>query len=153
MGDSDLGGADSVGFWRAEAERLAADEVVLRAQVADLEGQVGALAEKVSVLARLAFGASSEKVAKRTPGENDPVGGSPGGQAKCDRGQRRGSRGHGRRNCSHFPARGEIHDVPEDQRWCPHCGAGYAPFGAECCEQIDWQVQLTRGDRLPEPTT
>jgi cell division protein FtsB len=65
MGDSDLGGAGGVEFWRAEAERLAADNVVLRARVADLEGQVGALAEKVSVLARLAIGTSSEKAAKR----------------------------------------------------------------------------------------
>ena len=65
MGDGGLGGAGGVEFWRAEAERLAADNVVLRARVADLAGQVGALAEKVSVLARLAFGTSSEKAAKR----------------------------------------------------------------------------------------
>jgi hypothetical protein len=37
---------------------------VLRARVADLEAQVGALTEKVSVLARMAFGTSSEKAAK-----------------------------------------------------------------------------------------
>jgi hypothetical protein len=27
---------------------------------------------------------------------------------------------------------------------CPRCGAGYAAFGQECCEQIDWQVRLIR---------
>ncbi len=153
MGSGDLGGAGDVEFWRAEAarwraeaERLTVQDVVLRARVADLEGQVGALAEKVSVLAKLAFGASSEKAAKQTRGEDDPAAaGLPDGQPeKRGRGQRRGSRGHGRRDYSHLPTREEIHDVAEADRVCPRCGAGYAPFGEECCEQIDWQVQLTR---------
>jgi transposase len=153
MGDNDLGGAGGVEFWRAEAERLAADNVVLKARVVDLEGQVGALAERVSVLARLAFGASSEKAAKRVAGGDGPGGssggdsagdGTAGGQPKRGRGQQRGSRGHGRRDYSHLPTREEIHDVPESERVCPRCGADYAAFGEECCEQIDWQVQLTR---------
>jgi transposase len=37
-----------------------------------------------------------------------------------------------------------IHDVPERERWCPCCGAGYVRFGEESCEQIDWQVELLR---------
>ena len=150
MGDGDLGGAGGVEFWRAEAEfwraeaqRLTAEDIVLRARVADLEGQVGALTEKVSVLTKLAFGTSSEKAAKRTPGEGEdvPAGGAPdgqvGGQAKRGRGQQRGSRGHGRRDYSHLPTREEVHDVAEGERVCPCCGAGYAPFGEETCEQID----------------
>jgi transposase len=145
MGSGDLGGVGDVEFWRVEAKRLAADNGVLQARVAELEGQVGALTEKVSVLARLAFGTSSEKAAaKPAPGEDDPAGDLVGGQAKRGRGQRRGSRGHGRRDYSHLPTREEIHDVPEADRWCPQCGAGYARFGEECCEQIDWQVQLIR---------
>ncbi len=171
MGDSDLGGAGGVEFWRAEAERwraeaehlagylgeaqrLAADDVVLRARVVELEGQVGVLTERVSVLARMAFGTSSEKAAKRALGEDDTVGGSSGGDAGGDdtaggqprrgRGQRRGSRGHGRRDYSHLRTREEIHDVPESERWCPCCGAGYVRFGEESCEQIDWQVELVR---------
>lgn len=152
MGDNDLGGG-GVEFWRAEAERLAADNVVLQARVVDLEGQVGALAERVSVLARLVFGTSSEKAAKRAPGGDGPGGSlgedsagddTAGGQPKRGRGQQRGSAGHGRRDYSHLPTREEIHDVPEGERVCPCCGAGYAPFGEETCEQIDWQVHLTR---------
>jgi transposase len=27
---------------------------------------------------------------------------------------------------------------------CPRCGAGYARFAEECCEQIDWQVRVSR---------
>ncbi|MCA1676743.1 MAG: hypothetical protein LC799_32740 [Actinobacteria bacterium] len=63
MGDSDLGGGGGVEFWRAEAapwrteaERLAAEDVVLRARVANLEGQIDAFAEKVSVLAGAGVG-------------------------------------------------------------------------------------------------
>jgi transposase len=164
MGSGDLGGAGDVEFWRAEAarwraegQRLAAEDVVLRAQIADLQGQVGALTEKVSVLAKLAFGTSSEK-AKRSPAgasSDDAAGvsssgGGTGGddpasaRAKRGRGQRRGARGHGRRDYSHLPTEEEIHDVPEAQRACPSCGAGYVRFGEECCEQIDWQVRLVR---------
>lgn len=153
MGGSGLGGAGGVEFWRAEAERLAAENVVLQARVVDLEGQVGALTEKVSVLARMAFGTSSEKAPKPAAGEADPAGGSVGddpaggqgdGQEKRGRGQARGSAGHGRRDYSHLPTREEIHDVAEGERVCPRCGAAYVLFGEECCEQIDWQVQLTR---------
>ncbi len=173
MGGGDLGAGD-VEFWRAEAARwraeaeqladyraqvqlLAADDVALRARIAELEGQVGALAEKVSVLARMAFGKSSEKKsAKQTPdadGLGDkPAGEGPAGEGPADdgrpekggRGQRKGSRGHGRRDHSHLRTREEVHDVPEEQRWCPCCGAGYVRFGQESCEQIDWQVELIR---------
>jgi transposase len=103
----------------------------------------------VSVLARMAFGTSSEKAARPAPGGDGATGGAggddpAGGREKRGRGQRRGARGHGRRDYSHLPTREEIHDVPEAERWCPRCGAGYVRFGQECCEQIDWQVQLTR---------
>ena len=136
-------------YWRAEAERLAAENPVLRARVGELEAQVTALTEKVSMLARLAFGTSSEKTAaKGAPGPegNDDAEGAPRGEAtgRRGRGQQRGSVGHGRRDYSHLPTREEIHDVAEGERVCPRCGAGYAPFGLESCEQIDWQVHLTR---------
>ena len=147
MSSGDLGGVGEVEFWRAEAKRLAVENVVLQTRVDDLEGQVGALAEKVSVLARLAFGTSSEKAKQAPDGDgatgeagNDPAGGPD----KRGRGQRRGGRGHGRRDYSHLPGREEVHDVPEAERGCPRCGTGYVRFGEESCEQIDWQVQLTR---------
>jgi len=153
--DGGLGGEGDVEFWRAQAERLARDNVVLRAQVVELEGQVGVLAERVSVLARLAFGDSSEKTKKtpkKTPGQDEPAGGQGGGAGggpgggpgKPGRGQRKGSRGHGRRDYSHLPNREEVHDVGEGERVCPCCGAGYVAFGEETCEQIDWLVQLIR---------
>ena len=130
MGGSDLGGGGGVEYWRAQAQRLTADNVALRARVAELEGQVGALAEKVSVLARMAFGTSSEKAARPVAGgvgatgEAGEAGGDDpgGGPDKRGRGQRRGGRGHGRRDYSHLPTREEIHDVAEAERVCPRCG-------------------------------
>ena len=154
----DLGG-DDVGFWRAEAQRWraqaeqsGAEATQLRDRVVELEGQVGALTEKVAELARLAFGKSSEKLtarqaAEQTLGEGGPDGagaqqlGRPPGRG---RGQRKGSRGHGRRDYSHLPTEEQIRDVPEAERVCPRCGVGYVPFGEECCELIDWQVRLVR---------
>lgn len=75
MGSVDPGGGSDVEFWRAQAERVAADNAVLRAQIVELKGQVGALAEKVSVLAKLAFGASSEKT-PRTDAQADAQAGT-----------------------------------------------------------------------------
>ena len=155
----DLGG-DDVGFWRAEArrwrvqaERSGAEAAQLRDRVVELEGQVGALTEKVAELARLAFGKSEKTSARaraeQTAGEGGPDGAGAGQQvgdlsAGRGRGQRKGSRGHGRRDYSHLPTREEIRDVPAGERVCPRCGADYVPFGEECCELIDWQVQLVR---------
>ena len=72
MSSGDLGGVGEVEFWRAEAKRLAVENVVLQTRVDDLEGQVGALVEKVSVLARLAFGTSSEKAKQAPDGDGRP---------------------------------------------------------------------------------
>lgn len=125
--------------WRADAERLAVENAVLRGRVADLEAQVCALSEKVATLAKLAFGASSER---KKPGRSaaDDVGGGD----RRRRGQQPGSRGHGRRDYSHLDTVEEIHDVPESARVCRGCGAAYVPFGEETSEQIDWQVRIVR---------
>ena len=134
----------------AQNADLLAQNADLRSQNADLTGQVGALSEKVATLAKLAFGASSEKKpAQHGNGQNDDEHANGGGcdtdkAARRPRGQQPGSKGHGRRDYSKLPTTEEIHDIPADERVCPHCDAVYAPFGTESCEQIDWQVSLTR---------
>lgn len=135
-------GRDDAEFWRGEAERLAAENAVLRARVAELEGQVAALSERVATLTRLVFGASSEKRGPAKSATDDADRGEP--PERRRRGQQPGSRGHGRRDYSELETVEEIHDVPADARVCPDCGAAYAPFGEECCEQIDWQVRIVR---------
>src|SRR5688572_11052596 len=130
---------DGAEFWRGEAERLAAENTVLWARVAELEGQVAALGEKVATLTKMVFGASSEK--KKSPAGTPAGDAGGGGSSGRRRGQQPGSRGHGRRDYSNLETDEEIHDVPESERFCPHCCAAYVPFGEECCEQIDWQVR------------
>lgn len=151
-------------YWRAEAERWRAEAAWLRAeverwraeageaerlraQVAELQGQVTALTERVSTLAGLLFGTSSEKSrdsartgASASSSQPEP---GPDGQRRR-RGQQPGASGHGRRDYSQLPTEEQVHDVGEDERVCPRCGAPYAPFDEECCEQIDWQVRLVR---------
>jgi transposase len=132
--------------WRERAER--AEQRAERA-----EARVEELAEQVAVLSRMLFGRSSEKA---SPGAGAPQGTDGSGERADDdggpdgdgdrpkRGQRPGSKGHGRRDYSHLPSREETHDVPPDQRVCPGCGREFTALGSEDSEQIDWQVQLTR---------
>ena len=126
---------------------MRAEERAVRA-----EARVEELIEQVAVLSRMLFGRSSEKA---SVGVGDGGGsGEPGGQAgdgdgggggdRPKRGQRPGSRGHGRRDYAHLDSREEIHDVPPDQRVCPDCGMAFTALGCEGSEQIDWQVHLTR---------
>ena len=140
-----------VTFWRERAERA--------------EARVEELAEQVAVLSRMLFGRSSEKGpaggGEGGPGDacgaTDPDADGPGEQAgdagggtdgqddsPKKRGQRPGSKGHGRRDYSHLQSREEIHDVPLGQRVCLDCGRAFEALGSEGSEQIDWQVRLTR---------
>ena len=124
---------------------------VAEERLASAEARVLELAEQVAVLSRMLFGQSSEKAGPGQPGDRagddspgdsgQPAGGS--GQAGR-RGQRPGSKGHGRRDYSGLETREEIHDVPDGQRTCPGCGQAFEFLGSECGEQVDWQVRVTR---------
>lgn len=48
------------------------------------------------------------------------------------------------RDYAHLETEEEIHDVPEENRYCPECGTQYSPFGEETSEQIDWVVRVVR---------
>jgi transposase len=133
-----------VASWRERAER--AEQRAERA-----EARVEELAEQVAVLSRMLFGRSSEKA---SGGAGEPQGADGSGERadgsddangdRAKRGQRPGSRGHGRRDYSDLDSREEIHDVPPDQRVCPECGRAFDALGCEGSEQIDWNVTLTR---------
>lgn len=131
----------------AENTELRAENARLQRRIVDLEGQLAALSEKVATLAKLAFGTSTEK---KRPAPGKAGYGKPGHDAGAAtgsgrrRGQQPGSPGHGRRDYSHLPTTEEIHDVPESERACPRCGAAYAPFGEQTCEQVDWEAHLVR---------
>lgn len=153
-----------VASWRERAERAEerAELAERRAEqaeqwLASAQARIEELVEQVAVLSRMLFGRSSEKA---SPGAGDrqgsdgsgeqagsggDTGGVGGGEGeRPKRGQRPGSKGHGRRDYSHLDSREEIHDVPPDQRVCPDCGKEFEALGSEGSEQIDWQVKLTR---------
>ncbi len=136
-------------------ESLAADNAKLQAQIedqriqiAELKDQIAAFTERVATLSKLLFGKSSEK---KKPEDSDPVGEKDADSRseninveKRNRGQQRGSTGHGRRDYSNLKTEEVIHDSPEDEQLCPNCSAPYADFGEETAEQIDWQVRVSR---------
>ena len=132
---------------RAEAlaAQLAADKVALNVRVAGLAAQVEHLTQTVATLSGLLFGDSSEK---RNPGQQ-PGGGEDGhegdGRARPGgRGQRKGSRGHGRRSYAHLETEERIIDVEPGLRRCRGCGTDFEFLGTEDSEQLDWEVRLRR---------
>ncbi len=138
--------AVGVAYWRERAVRAEERLVVAEARISEV-------VEQVAVLSRMLFGQSSEKTGSGSDG--DPaVGAEPGGSERPDaadgagpvraRGQRPGSKGHGRRDYSGLETAEEVHDVPAGQRVCAGCGVEFEFLGSECSEQIDWQVRITR---------
>ena len=135
--------------WEAKAKRLAADDARLKAEnaalkkrVSELEAQVAALSERVATLAKLVFGTSSEKKKPGPPVREQAEHHED--DKRRPRGQQPGSTGHGRRDYSGLETLEVVHDVTEDERVCPVCGAPYKPFDEERSEQIDWQVRIVR---------
>lgn len=139
----------------ADHEAVVSKVAQLEADLADRDAKIAELSETVAMLTKLMVGPSSEKSNQPTPpassdpnptedevqGEDD---GSRGDLDSRGRGQRRGSRGHGRRDYSNLETEEVICDVEPQDRVCGQCGIEYAPCGFEDCEQIDWQVVLRR---------
>jgi transposase len=123
--------AADVAYWRARAERA-------EGQVAELDVRVAELSEQVSVLSRMLFGRSSEKknptpdrgAAAGEPDRPDARGPRDRDEPERKRGQRPGSKGHGRRDYSHLDTREEIHDVPAEERVCACCGLEFEFLGS-----------------------
>jgi transposase len=146
--------ATEVAHWRERAELAEERQAQAEERLAIAEERVSELAEQVAVLSRMLFGRSSEKTGSGGSGDRvgeqspagpaqDPAGPDPGAPVG-GRGQRWGSRGHGRRDYCGLHTREEIHDVSDGQRVCSGCGQQFEVLGSECSEQIDWQVQITR---------
>jgi transposase len=78
------------------------------------------------------------------PDRRDAQGPGDRDEPERKRGQRPGSKGHGRRDYSHLDTREEIHDVPAEARVCACCGLEFELLGSQTSEQVDWQVTITR---------
>jgi transposase len=145
-----------VAYWRERAVRAEAEKAVVVERLVAAEARIGQLAEQVAVLSRMLFGRSSERTGAGCPTDPlddepapqpDGAAGSGPGDARGPqpkRGQRPGSKGHGRRDYPRLRTREEIHDVPAGQQACAGCGRQFEVLGSECSEQIDWQVTITR---------
>jgi transposase len=116
-------------YWRAQHEQSLKREAALKAQVAAHEAPIRDLKQRL-------YGKKSEKSAgPDRADESKPA--SP-----RQRGQQRGSQGHGRSDRSVLPVVVEVHDLSEAAKHCPQCGEALAPFpGIEACEIIEVQVQ------------
>jgi len=146
-----------VAYWRERAERAETRLAEVEAGLAEAgerfvaaETRMSELSEQVAVLSRMLFGRSSEKT-RLTPDRGGEAAESDRPETRRDldgperkRGQRQGSKGHGRRDYSHLDTREEVHDVPAEARVCACCGLEFERLGSETSEQVDWQVTITR---------
>ena len=120
-------------YWRKMHQKAVEREAKLKEEIA-------ALSAKLRLRERQLFERKSEKGAHHQE-STDPNADAD----KKPRGQQPGSKGHGRRDYSHLPAREEIRDIPEQQRYCPTCGLPLAPFpGTEDSETVEIEVKAYR---------
>jgi transposase len=145
-----------VAHWRERAERAEASLASVEAELGEARTKIAKLTEQVATLSRMMFGRSSERGGQAggvpdpdqvldDEAETDPAADRASGkQPNQPKGQQRGSRGHGRRDYRHLPTVEIIHDVPAEQRFCSCCGLEFEALDAECSEQLDWQVTVTR---------
>ena len=145
---------DENATWRASAVAHEKRAAALDSRVVELEAELTSANEKIATLAKLCFGTKSEK--KRTTAASDGEGAgtsaaeepsepaTPSGGERRRRGQQPGSAGHGRRDYGDLETEEVVHELDEDERVCPVCGASYEPFGEEPSTQIDWQVRIVR---------
>ncbi|WP_455423344.1 IS66 family transposase, partial [Acidithrix ferrooxidans] len=126
---------------------LEAENVVLRSERDELSAKVDALTAKIVELTKQAFGRRSERAKMAQDVNAEPIGAleessdpEPDEVPRRKRGQQLGHRGHGRRSYDHLPRVQQIHEPDSKLLVCGSCGAPYAPFGEERCEEIDVEV-------------
>jgi transposase len=127
-----------VGYWKAQHARAVHRAEHLEAEVEHLRGENRKLQDQL-------FGRKSEKSSTQDrsnhlEGENDDRDSA----TPRKRGQRKDRPGPRRRDYSHLPVVDDPHELPEDQRICPECGAALSPSNTEDSEQIEIDVRPHR---------
>jgi transposase len=127
-----------VGYWKAMHARAVHRAEHLEAEVEQLRGENRKLQDQL-------FGRKSEKSSTRD--RSNRLEGET-GEGDCStpprRGQRKDRPGPRRRDYSHLPVVEDFHELPEDQRVCPKCGAALSPSSTEDSEQIEIDFQAYR---------
>jgi transposase len=123
-----------VGYWKAQHARAVHRAEHLEAEVENLRGENRKLQDKL-------FGQKSEKSSTQDrsshlEGENDDRNSA----TPRKRGQRKSQPGPRRRDYSHLPVVDDHHELPEDRRIYPECGAALFPSNTEDSEQIEIEV-------------
>ena len=126
------------GYWKAMHARAVLRSKELEAEQERLRGEIRKLQDHH-------FGRKSEKSSTQDrsnylEGEDDEKDST----APRKRGQQQGNRGPKRRDYSHLPVVEELHELPEDQRVCPKCGAALSLNDTEDSEQIEIKVKAYR---------
>jgi transposase len=127
-----------VGYWKAQHARAVHRAEHLEAEVEHLRGENRKLQDQL-------FGRKSEKSSTQDrsnhlEGESDDRDSA----TPPKRGQRKDRPGPRRRDYSHLPVVDDPHELPEDQRICPECGAALSPSNTEDSEQIEIEVRPHR---------
>jgi len=138
---------EEVEFWKAEAHKQYCEAQYWRAmhqqalkRIAERDQQIAELKANVRQLRQQLFGRKTEKGCMGQPAAafEKPA-------SNRRRGQQRGSKGHGRRDHSHLPAKEVLADLPADQCCCPQCHLPYAEFpGTEDSQTIEIEVHAHR---------
>ena len=119
-------------YWQMQHQRAQSREAELKSRIETLQAQVRDLRQRL-------FGRKTEKSSAQSEQQSKPP------QSKRPRGQQPGSRGHGRVDFSHLPAREEVRELSEAQRCCPNCGKVAAEFPpSEDSEVIEIEVKAYR---------
>jgi transposase len=126
------------GYWKAMHARAVLRSKELEAEQERLRGEIRKLQDQL-------FGRKSEKSSthdrsNHLEGEDDDQDSS----APRTRGQQKGNRGPKRRDYSHLQVVEDPRELPEDQRFCPQCGAALSPSNTEDSEQIEIDVKAYR---------
>jgi transposase len=101
-------------YWESQFKRLKTKETELTEEVARLNAELRKREQQL-------FGRKTEK---KTRSE------SKSGETKKNRGQQKGSNGHGRRSYKNLPSVTEIVDINDSEKFCSCCGLEYKPIEA-----------------------
>lgn len=105
---------------------------------AELKKELDEANAKLRLREQQLFGRKSEKISGKNESSKQCV-------TKNNRGQQKGSKGHGRRDYSHLPAEEECIVIPPDERCCPVCHLPFQAFpGTEDSEIIEIHVKAHR---------